>query len=156
VHYGVLEAGVLHAGDEVELEVDHARRQGTRIHHSATHLVHEALRQVLGPMWPRRARWWRPTGCASTFSHHKAMSPDEVARIEDIANAVVWQNDEVSTRLMSVDDAIAEGATALFGEKYGDEVRVVSMGHQPDGGNGRSIRWSCAAARTCGAPAISG
>jgi alanyl-tRNA synthetase len=135
VHYGVLEAGVLHAGDEVELEVDHARRQGTRIHHSATHLVHEALRQVLGPHVAQKGSLVAPDRLRFDFSHHKAMSDDEVARIEDIANAVVWQNDEVSTRLMSVDDAIAEGATALFGEKYGDEVRVVSMGRQPDGGN---------------------
>jgi alanyl-tRNA synthetase len=135
VHYGVVESGVLHAGDEVELEVDHARRQGTRIHHSATHLVHEALRQVLGPHVAQKGSLVAPDRLRFDFSHHKAMSPDEVARIEDIANTVVWQNDEVSTRLMSVDDAIAEGATALFGEKYGDEVRVVAMGHQPDGGN---------------------
>jgi alanyl-tRNA synthetase len=135
VHYGVLESGVLHAGDEVELEVDHARRQGTRIHHSATHLVHEALRQVLGPHVAQKGSLVAPDRLRFDFSHHKAMSPDEVARIEDIANTVVWQNDEVSTRLMSVDDAIAEGAVALFGEKYGDEVRVVAMGHQPDGGN---------------------
>jgi alanyl-tRNA synthetase len=133
VHYGVLEAGVLHAGDEVELKVDHARRQGTRVHHSATHLVHEALRQVLGPHVAQKGSLVAPDRLRFDFSHHKAMSDEEVARIEEIANTVVWQNDEVSTRLMSVDDAIAEGATALFGEKYGDEVRVVSMGRQPDG-----------------------
>jgi alanyl-tRNA synthetase len=135
VHYGVLEAGVLHAGDEVELEVDHARRQAIRIHHSATHLVHEALRQILGPHVAQKGSLVAPDRLRFDFSHHKAMSPDEITRIEEIANAVVWQNDEVATRLMSVDDAIAEGAMALFGEKYGDEVRVVSMGHQPDGGN---------------------
>jgi alanyl-tRNA synthetase len=131
----VLVSGVLHAGDEVELEVDHARRQAVRIHHSATHLVHEALRQVLGPHVAQKGSLVAPDRLRFDFSHHKAMSPDEVARIEDIANTVVWQNDEVSTRLMSVEDAIAEGAMALFGEKYGDEVRVVAMGHQPDGGN---------------------
>jgi alanyl-tRNA synthetase len=135
VHYGVVESGVLHAGDEVELAVDSARRQAIRVHHSATHLLHEALRQVLGPHVAQKGSLVAPDRLRFDFSHHKAMSPDEVARIEDIANTVVWQNDEVSTRLMSVDDAIAEGATALFGEKYGDEVRVVAMGHQPDGGN---------------------
>jgi alanyl-tRNA synthetase len=135
VHYGVLEAGVLHAGDEVELEVDHARRQAIRIHHSATHLMHEALRQVLGPHVAQKGSLVAPDRLRFDFSHHKAMSDDEVGRVEDIANAVVWQNDEVATRLMSVDDAIAEGAVALFGEKYGDEVRVVSMGREPDGGN---------------------
>jgi alanyl-tRNA synthetase len=135
VHYGVLEAGVLHAGDEVELEVDHARRRAIRIHHSATHLVHEALRQVLGPHVAQKGSLVAPDRLRFDFSHHKAMSDDEVARVEDIANTVVWQNDEVTTRLMSVEDAIAEGAVALFGEKYGDEVRVVSMGREPDGGN---------------------
>ena len=139
VHYGVVEAGVLHAGDEVELEVDHGRRQAIRIHHSATHLLHEALRQVLGPHVAQKGSLVAPDRLRFDFSHHKPVSPDEVARIEDIANAVVWQNDEVSTRLMSVDDAIAEGATALFGEKYGDEVRVVAMGQQPNDGGNRPV-----------------
>ena len=76
----------------------------------------------------RRVRWSRPSGCASTFSHNKPISAEELEQVERMANEIVVQNSPVTTRLMSVDDAIAEGAMALFGEKYGDEVRVVSMG----------------------------
>ena len=128
VHAGVLEHGVLKAGDAVELEVDHTRRSATRMHHSATHLLHEALRRVLGTHVAQKGSLVEPGRLRFDFSHTKPMSEAETAETEAIANRIVSQNDAVSTRLMSVDDAIAEGAMALFGEKYGDEVRVVSMG----------------------------
>jgi alanyl-tRNA synthetase len=128
VHAGVLEHGVLKAGDAVELEVDHTRRSATRMHHSATHLLHEALRRVLGTHVAQKGSLVEPGRLRFDFSHTKPMSDAEQAEVEAIANKVVAQNDAVSTRLMSVDDAIAEGAMALFGEKYGEEVRVVSMG----------------------------
>ena len=128
IHAGVLEHGVLKAGDAVELEVDHTRRSATRMHHSATHLLHEALRRVLGTHVAQKGSLVEPGRLRFDFSHTKPMSDAETAETEAIANRIVSQNDAVSTRLMSVDDAIAEGAMALFGEKYGDEVRVVSMG----------------------------
>ncbi len=135
VHQGVLEHGVLRAGEAVELEVDHARRAATRMHHSATHLLHEALRQVLGDHVAQKGSLVAPGRLRFDFSHPKGMEEGEIARVEAIANAIVQQNDAVTTRLMSVDEAIAEGARALFGEKYGDEVRVVSMGRASDGDN---------------------
>ncbi len=136
VHYGRLEGGRCDVGDTVELIVDASRRAGTQIHHSATHLVHEALRQVLGTHVAQKGSLVEPDRLRFDFSHTKAMDDDELSAVEELANAVVLQNDEVVTRLMSVDEAIEEGAMALFGEKYGDEVRVVAMGHQPDdGGN---------------------
>ena len=128
IHAGVLEHGVLKAGDAVELEVDHTLRSATRMHHSATHLLHEALRRVLGTHVAQKGSLVEPGRLRFDFSHTKPMSEAETAETEAIANRIVSQNDAVSTRLMSVDDAIAEGAMALFGEKYGDEVRVVSMG----------------------------
>jgi len=128
VHYGTVEKGTFRPGQAVELEVDHARRFANRAHHSATHLLHEALRRVLGDHVAQKGSLVEPGRLRFDFSHSKGMSPDEVARAETIANDVVLQNEPVTTRLMSVDAAIAEGAMALFGEKYGDEVRVVSMG----------------------------
>ena len=139
VHLGILEKGSLKVGEPVELEVDHARRGGLRIHHSATHLLHEALRQVLGTHVAQKGSLVDPQRLRFDFSHQKAMGPAEIARVEEIANMVVGQNGEVVTRLMSVEDATAEGAMALFGEKYGDEVRVVSMGEQPEGGPNKPV-----------------
>jgi alanyl-tRNA synthetase len=133
VHQAEVTAGEISTGDAVEMEVDHARRSGNRIHHSATHLVHEALRQVLGNHVVQKGSLVEPGRLRFDFAHPKAMSDDELEQVERIANTVVLQNDPVSTRLMSVDEAIEAGAMALFGEKYGDEVRVVSMGVQPGG-----------------------
>ena len=96
--------------------------------HSATHLLHEALRQVLGDHIAQRGSLVAPDRLRFDFVHQKPITPEELSRIEDIANEVVLENDEVTTRLMAVDDAREAGARALFGEKYGDEVRVVSMG----------------------------
>ncbi len=131
-HTGEVEKGPLRVGDMVELRVDQARRSATRRSHSATHLLHEALRMVLGEHVAQKGSLVEPGRLRFDFSHPKPMSADEIAAVEDIANAIVLQNDAVSTRLMSVDDAIASGALALFGEKYGDEVRVVAMGRKDD------------------------
>ena len=132
VHHGVLEKGALKTGDAVELEVDHARRTAIRANHSATHLLHEALRRVLGTHVAQKGSLVEPGRLRFDFSHTKPMTAEEIAEVEDIANTVVLQNEPVVTRLMDVDEAIAAGAMALFGEKYGDEVRVVSMGLAPE------------------------
>ena len=137
VHVGTVESGTLKAGQALALEVDHTRRGAIRSHHSATHLLHEALRQVLGDHVAQKGSLVAPDRLRFDFSHPKPMSPEEIERVEDIANDIVLQNSPVTTRLMAVDDAIASGARALFGEKYGDEVRVVAMG---EGGN--AMGWS--------------
>ena len=137
VHYGVLEEGELKTGMAVELEIDHVLRAGLRAHHSATHLVHEALREVLGTHVAQKGSLVAPDRLRFDFSHQKAISPGELAEIENIANEVVQQSAPVETRIMAVDDAIEAGAMALFGEKYGDEVRVVSMGKATRGEKAR-------------------
>jgi alanyl-tRNA synthetase len=128
VHVGEVEHGTLAIGDAVELHVDHARRSGNRQHHSATHLLHEALRKTLGTHVAQKGSLVEPARLRFDFSHNKGMSSEEIAAVEAMANHIVMQNDPVTTRLMTVDAAVAEGAMALFGEKYGDEVRAVSMG----------------------------
>jgi alanyl-tRNA synthetase len=128
VHSGRVVKGTVTTGAAVELKVDHARRTRLRSNHSATHLVHEALREVLGTHVAQKGSLVAPERLRFDFSHPKPISAEELERVERMANEIVVQNSPVSTRLMSVDDAIAEGAMALFGEKYGDEVRVVSMG----------------------------
>ncbi len=133
VHLGTIEKGELKVGDAVELRVDHSRRSGNRQHHSATHLLHEALRKTLGTHVAQKGSLVEPNRLRFDFSHNKGMSAEELAAVEAMANEIVLQNDEVATRLMSVDAAVAEGAMALFGEKYGDEVRVVSMGRNGEG-----------------------
>jgi alanyl-tRNA synthetase len=138
VHAGVVEEGALAVGSALVLEVDHGRRCTIRQNHSATHLLHEALRQVLGDHVAQKGSLVAPDRLRFDFSHHKPMSAAELERVEDIANDIVLQNAPVTTRLMAVDDAIASGARALFGEKYGDEVRVVAMGES--GGN--AMGWS--------------
>jgi alanyl-tRNA synthetase len=135
VHAGTVESGTFKAGDAVELEVDHARRTATRANHSATHLLHEALRQVLGEHVAQKGSLVAPDRLRFDFVHQKPMSSEEVKQVEALANALVLQNSPVETRLMALDDAKASGAMALFGEKYGDEVRVVSMGEPAAGAN---------------------
>jgi alanyl-tRNA synthetase len=137
-HIGKVEEGTLKAEAALSLEVDHARRSAIRANHSATHLLHEALRQVLGDHIAQRGSLVAPERLRFDFAHPKAITTDELRRIEDIANDVMLQNGEVTTRLMAVDDARTSGARALFGEKYGDEVRVVSMG----AGGGNTLGWS--------------
>jgi alanyl-tRNA synthetase len=141
VHYVTIENGSLKVGDAVRLDVDHARRSDIRRNHSATHLLHEALRQVLGDHVAQKGSLVAPDRLRFDFSHPKPMNDAEIARVEDLANDRVLENSPVVTRLMAVDDAIASGARALFGEKYGEEVRVVAMG---EGGNvgSNTLGWS--------------
>ncbi len=138
VHSGKVEKGTLNVGAALTLEVDHSRRSAIRRNHSATHILHEALRQVLGDHVAQKGSLVAPDRLRFDFSHPKPMTAEEIERVEDIANEVVLQNSPVTTRLMAVDEAIASGARALFGEKYGDEVRVVAMGEA--GGN--AMGWS--------------
>ncbi len=138
VHFGVVEEGVLKPGAALQLIVDHGRRSQIRANHSATHLLHEALRQVLGDHIAQRGSLVAPDRLRFDFAHPKPITAEELRRVEDIANDVLLENGEVTTRLMAVDDARASGARALFGEKYGDEVRVVSMG----AGSGNTLGWS--------------
>ncbi|MCO5147890.1 MAG: alanine--tRNA ligase [Aquamicrobium sp.] len=128
VHLGKVVSGRVAVGAPVELKVDSRRRAMIRANHSATHLVHEALREVLGTHVAQKGSLVAPDRLRFDFSHPKPIAAGELERIERLANEVVRQNEKVTTRLMAVDDAIAEGAMALFGEKYGDEVRVVRMG----------------------------
>jgi alanyl-tRNA synthetase len=143
VHDVKVEQGTVRVGDPLLLEVDHARRGDIRRNHSATHLLHEALRQVLGDHVAQKGSLVAPDRLRFDFSHPKPMSADEIERVEDLANDMVLQNSPVTTRLMALDDARASGARALFGEKYGDEVRVVAMGRNPEGsGGGNTMGWS--------------
>ena len=128
VHIGAVASGTVAVGAAVELKVDGARRAAIRSNHSATHLIHEALREVLGTHVAQKGSLVAPDRLRFDFSHPKPIGADELERVEHLANEIVRQNEKVTTRLMAVDDAIAEGAMALFGEKYGDEVRVVRMG----------------------------
>lgn len=128
VHVATVANGVVTAGVPVTLTVDHARRSRLRSNHSATHLLHEALREVLGTHVAQKGSLVAPERLRFDISHPKPISAEELKVVEDMANEIIIQNAQVTTRLMAVDDAIAEGAMALFGEKYGDEVRVVSMG----------------------------
>ena len=141
IHSGKVESGSFAVGDAAELAVAHERRQAIRSNHSATHLLHEALRQTLGQHVAQKGSMVSPTRLRFDFSHPKPMNGEEVAAVEDIANKVILQNAPVETRLMDVDEAIEAGALALFGEKYGEEVRVVSMG-EPLGSNGANRAYS--------------
>ncbi|QJP12375.1 alanine--tRNA ligase [Starkeya sp. ORNL1] len=134
VHEVEVESGTLKLGDPLALTVDAERRGAIRANHSATHLLHEALRRVLGDHVAQKGSLVAPERLRFDFSHPKPLDEAELAAVEDIANRMVLRNEPVETRLMAVDDAVTSGARALFGEKYGDEVRVVSMGTDP--GNG--------------------
>jgi alanyl-tRNA synthetase len=138
VHFGKVEAGKLAPGQALALKVDHERRSRIRRNHSATHLLHEALRQVLGDHVAQKGSLVAPDRLRFDFSHPKPVSAEEMAKVEAIANEFVLQNSPVTTRVMALDEARASGARALFGEKYGDEVRVVAMGKS--GGN--TLGWS--------------
>jgi alanyl-tRNA synthetase len=138
VHLVKVDAGTVKVGDPLLLEVDHARRAAIRQNHSATHLLHEALRQVLGDHVAQKGSLVAPDRLRFDFSHPKPMTAAELEKVEDIANDIVLQNAPVTTRLMALSDARNSGARALFGEKYGDEVRVVAMGE----GTGNTLGWS--------------
>ena len=128
VHLGTLSGGSLKVGDDVQLEVDHDRRSALRAHHSATHLLHAALRNELGDHITQKGSLVAGERLRFDISHPKAMTPEELSVVENQVNIHLRDNSEVLTRLMTPDEAIEIGATALFGEKYGDEVRVVAMG----------------------------
>lgn len=133
IHQAVVNEGEIKTGDAVELVVDNARRTRIRSNHSATHLLHEALRETLGNHVAQKGSLVAPERLRFDFSHPKPISDEELRKVENLANEIILQNSSVSTRLMAVDDAIEAGAMALFGEKYGDEVRVVSMGTATQG-----------------------
>ena len=138
VHAVTVERGTLQVGTALALEVDHARRGKIRANHSATHLLHEALRQVLGDHVAQKGSMVAPDRLRFDFSHPKPITAEELEKVEDLANDYVLQNSAVTTRLMALDDARSSGARALFGEKYGDEVRVVAMGDS----TGNTLGWS--------------
>lgn len=133
VHRTRIDAGTLAVGDSVHLAIDTARRGQIRANHSATHLLHEALREQLGTHVAQKGSLVAPERLRFDFSQPTPISPADIAEVEAQVNAQVRGNGTVTTRLMTPDDAIAMGAMALFGEKYGDEVRVVSMGEDAEG-----------------------
>ena len=134
VHSGKVAAGRLAVGDTVEMRVDGERRTRLRANHSATHLLHQALRRRLGEHVTQKGSLVAPDRLRFDFSHPKPPTPEDIRWIEDEVNARIRRNGAVVTQLMTPEDAVAAGALALFGEKYGEEVRVVSMGHDEDGG----------------------
>ncbi len=141
-HQVIVKSGSLSLGDGVQLNVDHANRTAIRSNHSATHLLHEALRQVLGEHVVQKGSLVNAERLRFDFSHNKPVSGEEISRIEQLTNEIILQNSLVTTQLMGVDEARAAGAMALFGESYGDEVRVVSMGRRIGGDGGNSATYS--------------
>ncbi|MBC2666491.1 alanine--tRNA ligase [Novosphingobium flavum] len=137
-HNGTVAAGSLAVGDVVKLDIDVERRDAIRANHSATHLLHEALRRRLGAHVTQKGSLVAADRLRFDFSQPTALTAEDIAAIEAEVNAEIRANEAVSTRLMTPDDAIAAGAMALFGEKYGDEVRVLSMGRQ-DGAKSYSV-----------------
>ncbi len=133
IHFAEIEVGAFAKGDGVEMHVEHERRSTIRANHSATHLLHEALRNALGEHVAQRGSLNAPDRLRFDFSHNKALSLYELSKVEAEVNTYIRQNTAVETRIMTPDDARAIGAQALFGEKYGDEVRVVSMGQAATG-----------------------
>ena len=136
LHIGKVEKGSMTNGQAAVLDVDHGRRTAIRANHSATHLLHEALRHALGEHVAQRGSLNAADRLRFDFSHNEAVSMEDMQRVEAEVNAYIRQNRSVETRIMTPDDARALGAQALFGEKYGDEVRVVSMGNQTGSGKG--------------------
>jgi len=127
-HQGIVKAGMVKLGDALQLVVDGDRRSRIRANHSATHLLHAALRNRLGGHVTQKGSLVAADRFRFDFSHQKALTPEDIAAVEAEVNRHIRENDDVTTRLMTPDDAVAAGAMALFGEKYGDEVRVLSMG----------------------------
>lgn len=138
-HHVTIEAGAVAIDDTVHLDVNDERRTRIRSNHSATHLVHAALRNQLGDHVTQKGSLVAEDRLRFDFSHLKPLDPAEISAIEAEVNAEILANEPVGTRLMSPDDAVEAGALALFGEKYGDEVRVLSMGRQGEGGRNYSV-----------------
>ena len=128
VHYGKVNSGSIKLNDSVEMKINETRRNDTRAYHSATHLLHESLRRVLGTHVTQKGSLVEPSRLRFDFSHMKPISEDEINKIEKFVNSMVSKKTDVKTRLMTPDEAVENGALALFGEKYGEEVRVLSMG----------------------------
>ncbi|STT56170.1 alanyl-tRNA synthetase [Klebsiella pneumoniae] len=127
-HIGKVASGSLKVGDAVQADVDEARRQRIRLNHSATHLMHAALRQVLGTHVAQKGSLVNDKALRFDFSHFEAMKPEEIRAVEDLVNAQIRRNLAIETKIMDIDAARASGAMALFGEKYDDRVRVLRMG----------------------------
>jgi len=127
-HHGVLQSGVLKVGDTIDAQVDETKRARTIRNHSATHLMHKALREVLGGHVQQKGSLVDPDKTRFDFSHNAPLTAEEIARVEQIVNAEILQNHATQAQHMSMDDAIKHGAMALFGEKYGDTVRVLDIG----------------------------
>ena len=132
VHYGKVIKGSIKVNDNVEMKIDVERRNNVRAYHSATHLLHESLRRVLGTHVTQKGSLVDPDRLRFDFSHMKPISTDEIKKIETFVNSMVEKKSEVKTRIMTPKEAVDNGALALFGEKYGDEVRVLSMGSEKD------------------------
>ena len=130
VHYGRVISGSVTLKDSVELKINVERRDDTRAYHSATHLLHESLRRVLGNHVTQKGSLVEPSRLRFDFSHMKPILNEEIDKIEEFVNSMVSKKSDVKTRLMTPDEAVENGALALFGEKYGDEVRVLSMGDE--------------------------
>ncbi|MGB7933662.1 MAG: alanine--tRNA ligase [Gammaproteobacteria bacterium] len=128
VHIGRLERGTLRSGENIEAHVDPARRRATVLNHSGTHLLHAALRRVLGEHVQQKGSLVEPERLRFDFTHYEPVTPEQIEAIETLVNEQIRQNALAETRLMSIDEALTSGAMALFGEKYGDEVRVLSLG----------------------------
>ncbi len=148
VHFAEVIEGTIRKGEAATLEVDHDRRTAIRANHSATHLLNEALRETLGEHVAQRGSLNDADRLRFDFSHSKALTPEEMEKIESEVNAMIRQNAPVETRVMALEEARKIGAQALFGEKYGDEVRVVSMGVQP--GSGRGLDGNTYSVELCG------
>ena len=130
IHYGKVEKGNFNLNDKVELKVDHIRRDNIKAYHSATHLLHESLRRTLGKHVMQKGSLVAPDRLRFDFSHMKSITEDEINKIDNCVNEIINKKTEVITRIMTPKEGIANGALALFGEKYGDEVRVVFMGDE--------------------------
>ncbi len=132
VHYGKVIKGSIKVNDNVEMKIDINRRNDVRAYHSATHLLHESLRRVLGTHVTQKGSLVEPDRLRFDFSHMKPISSEEIKKIESFVNSMVEKKSEVKTRIMTPKEAVDNGALALFGEKYGDEVRVLSMGSEKE------------------------
>ncbi len=132
IHYGKVISGTINLNDSVEMKIDEDRRKDIRAYHSATHLLHESLRRVLGTHVIQKGSLVAPDRLRFDFSHMKPISSDEIEKIETFVNSMVERKSDVKTRMMTPKEAVDNGALALFGEKYGEEVRVLSMGNEKD------------------------
>ena len=130
VHIGKIEVGSIKIGDSVNLSIDDKKRKNSKANHSATHLLHESLRRTLGKHVMQKGSLVTPDRLRFDFSHNKAIEKEEISKINKIVNEMVEDASEVQTRVMTLKEAVNLGALALFGEKYGDEVRVVFMGKE--------------------------